>query len=86
MEFMSLLDEFGIALQRTTPYAHWQHGRIERQWGTLIPMALAMIHRACLDRSYWALAIQQHHTFEVARGAAEPIACHTNWLQAFCLI
>jgi hypothetical protein len=52
VEFMYLLDDFGIALQRTAPYAHWQHGRIERQWGTLIPMALAMIHCAGLDRSY----------------------------------
>jgi hypothetical protein len=57
VEFTSLLEEFGIALQRTAPYAHWQHGRIERQWGTLIPMALAMIHGAGLDRSYWALAM-----------------------------
>ena len=52
VEFMSPLDEFKINLQRTTPYAHWQHGRIERQWGTLIPMALAMIHCDGLDRSY----------------------------------
>ena len=57
VEFTSLLDEFGIALQRTAPYAHWQHGRIERQWGTLVPMALAMIHGAGLDRCFWALAM-----------------------------
>jgi hypothetical protein len=57
VEFTSLLDEFGIALQQTAPFTHWQHGRIERQWGTLIPMALAMIHGAGLDRSYCALAM-----------------------------
>ncbi len=30
VELTSLLDEFGIALQRTAPYAHLQHGRVER--------------------------------------------------------
>jgi hypothetical protein len=54
-EFTAIPIDCGNALQRTAPYAHCQHGRIERQWGTLIPMALAMIHWAELDRSYWAL-------------------------------
>jgi hypothetical protein len=31
--FRNLLDEFNIAVEITAPYAHWQHGRIERQWG-----------------------------------------------------
>jgi hypothetical protein len=31
--FRNLLDEFNIAMEITAPYAHWQHGRIERQWG-----------------------------------------------------
>jgi hypothetical protein len=57
VEFTSLLDEFGIALQRIAPYAHWQHGRVERQCGTFVPMALAMIHGAGLDRCYWAMAM-----------------------------
>jgi hypothetical protein len=29
--FHNLLDEFNIAVENTAPYAHWQHGRIERQ-------------------------------------------------------
>jgi hypothetical protein len=33
-----LLDKFNIAVEITAPYAHWQHGRIERQWGTLVSM------------------------------------------------
>jgi hypothetical protein len=37
--FQNLLDEFNIAVEITAPYAHWQHGRIERQWGTLVPTA-----------------------------------------------
>ena len=55
--FRSLLDEFNIALEVTAPYAHWQHGRIERQWGTLVPMAQSMIRHAGLPKSYWALAM-----------------------------
>jgi hypothetical protein len=31
--FRNLLDEFSIAVEITAPYAHWQHGRIERLWG-----------------------------------------------------
>jgi hypothetical protein len=42
--FRFLLDELNIAaVEVTVPYAHWQHGRIERQWGTLVPMAQSMI-------------------------------------------
>jgi hypothetical protein len=55
--FRNLLDEFNIAVEITAPYAHWQHGRIERQWGTLVPMAQSMIRQAALPKSYWALAM-----------------------------
>jgi hypothetical protein len=55
--FRSLLDEFNIALEITAPYAYWQHGRIERQWGTLVLMAQSMIRHVRLPKSYWALAI-----------------------------
>jgi hypothetical protein len=34
--FRNLLDEFNIPVDIIAPYAHW---RIERQWGTLVPMA-----------------------------------------------
>jgi hypothetical protein len=37
--FRNLLDEFNIAVEITAPHAHWQHRQIERQWGTLFPMA-----------------------------------------------
>jgi hypothetical protein len=55
--FRNLLDEFNIAVAITAPYAHWQHGRIERQWGTLVPMAQSMLRQAALPKSYWALAM-----------------------------
>jgi transposase InsO family protein len=55
--FRSLLDEFNIALELTAPYARWQLGRIERQWGTLFPMAQSMIRQSTLPKSYWALAM-----------------------------
>jgi hypothetical protein len=55
--FRKLLDEFSIAVEITAPYAHWQHGRIERQWGTLVSIAQSMIRQAALPKSYWALAM-----------------------------
>jgi DNA-binding IclR family transcriptional regulator len=50
--FRHLLAEFNIAVEITAPYAHWQDGRIERQWGTLVPMAQSMIPQAALPKSY----------------------------------
>jgi hypothetical protein len=55
--FRTLLDEINIAVEVTAPYAHWQHGRIERQWETLVPMAQSMIRRAALPNLCWALAM-----------------------------
>jgi hypothetical protein len=55
--FRNLLNEFNIVVEIAAPYAHWQHGRIERQWGTLVPMAQSMIPQAALPKSYWALAM-----------------------------
>jgi DNA-binding IclR family transcriptional regulator len=42
----NLFDEFNISVEITAPYAHWQHGRIERLWGTLVPMAQSLIQQA----------------------------------------
>jgi DNA-binding IclR family transcriptional regulator len=54
----NLLNEFNLAMEVTAPYAYWQHGRIERQWGTLVPMAQSMTRQAALlTKSYWALAM-----------------------------
>jgi hypothetical protein len=55
--FRNLLDEFNIAVEITAPYVHWQHCRIKRQWGTMVPMAQSMIRQAALPNSYWALAM-----------------------------
>jgi hypothetical protein len=55
--FRNLLDEFNIAVEISAPYAHWQHGRIEWQWGTLVPVAQSIIRQAALPKSYWALAM-----------------------------
>jgi hypothetical protein len=44
-------------MEVTAPYAHWQPGRIKRQWGTLVPMAHSIIRQAALPKSYWAMAM-----------------------------
>jgi hypothetical protein len=56
-EFQAVLDEYQITPELTAPYSGWQHGRIERQWGTLVPMAESMMHHASLELAYWALAV-----------------------------
>jgi len=76
--FISLLDEFGIALQRTTPCAHWQHDRIERQWGTLKPMALAMVYCVGLDRSYWVLRMHTTTYIQNRLWSSGADGVHTN--------
>jgi hypothetical protein len=55
--FRNFVDEFNIAVEITEAYVHWQHDRIERQWGTLVPMAQSMSRQVALPKSYWALAI-----------------------------
>jgi hypothetical protein len=46
--FRNLLDELNIAVEITAPYAYWQHGRIERQWGAFVPMAQSTIRQNAL--------------------------------------
>jgi hypothetical protein len=41
--FRTFMDEISIAVEVIAPCAHWQHDRIERQWGTLAPMAQSVI-------------------------------------------
>lgn len=55
--FRGVLRELVIVLERTAPYAHWQHARIERQWDTLVPMALCMVKQAGLGLEYWSAAM-----------------------------
>jgi hypothetical protein len=55
--FRNLLDEFNIVVEITAPYADWQHWRIERQWGTLVPMEQSISRQAALPKAYWALAM-----------------------------
>jgi hypothetical protein len=56
-EFTAVLDDHGVSHDFFAPYSHWQHGRMERQWGTLVPAAKSMLHTAGLDHSFWSLAM-----------------------------
>jgi hypothetical protein len=73
--FRNLLDEFNIAVEITPPYAHRQHARIERQWGTLVPLVHSMTRHAALPKSYWALAmaVAVHVRYRVHCGGAGAI-------------
>jgi transposase InsO family protein len=51
-EFMTVLDDHGVPHDFSAPYSLRQHGRMERQWGTLVLAAKSMLHTAGLDRSF----------------------------------
>jgi hypothetical protein len=55
-EFSSVCLAEGIAVERTVPYAHWQLGRIERQWGTLADGAKTLLLMANLPSRFWGHA------------------------------
>lgn len=56
--FRAICEAQGIVIERSAPYAHWQLGRIERQWGTLGDMARSMLYAAGLSDAYWGLAMK----------------------------
>ena len=55
-EFTALCESEGIYVERTVPYAHWQLGRIERQWRTLSDGAKALLLYASLPDRFWGQA------------------------------
>jgi len=46
----------GISVERIVPYAHWQLGRIERQWQTLADGAKTLLLMANLPNLFWGHA------------------------------
>ena len=54
--FTAIYRSSHIIVERTMPYAHWHHARIERHWRTLIDGAKALLlHARLLDR-FWSVA------------------------------
>ncbi len=51
-EFTAVCAAESIADQRTAPYAHWQHGKIERQWRTLADGAKTLLLLADLPNRF----------------------------------
>ena len=54
--FRTVCLKWGITVQRTAPYSHWQLARIERQWRTLGEMAKCMVSYAQLPVPFWGYA------------------------------
>ena len=55
-EFTTICAADNIAVERTVPYAHWQLGRIERQWRTLADGAKTLLIMADLPNRFWGHA------------------------------
>jgi transposase InsO family protein len=51
------LDDAGIAVQATAPYAHQQNGKIERYIRTISDTAQALLADSKLPASFWGLAV-----------------------------
>ena len=52
------LDNAGIAVQATAPYAHQQNGKIEQYIRTISDTAQALLADSKLPASFWGLSIQ----------------------------
>ncbi len=55
-EFTAVCEAENIVVERTVPYAHWQLGRIERQWRTLADGAKTLLLLADLPNRFWGHA------------------------------
>ena len=55
-DFTKVCEAESIAVERTVPYAHWQLGRIERQWRTLADGAKILLLLADLPNRFWGHA------------------------------
>jgi transposase InsO family protein len=55
--FTQMLNDKGIKILQSIPYAHQQNGRAERIIRTLMEKAETMRLQACLPQSYWEFAL-----------------------------
>jgi hypothetical protein len=55
-DFTTVCVEACITVERTMPYAHWQLGRIERQWQTQADGAKTLLLMADLPNRFWGHA------------------------------
>lgn len=56
-DFTSVLKEYGIEHQKSTPDSPQQNGRAERWNRTIMEKALSMLHFAGLSHGFWQLAV-----------------------------
>ena len=47
----------GFRLEFLAPYTPQENENVERNWGTITPMARCLLEQACLDKEYWPYAL-----------------------------
>ena len=56
-EIRQLCIKQGVRLELSSPYTPEENGEVERNWGTIAPMARCLIEQSGLDKTYWPYAI-----------------------------
>ena len=47
----------GVRQELSSNYTPEENGKVERNWGTITPMAICLIEQSGLDKTYWPYAI-----------------------------
>ena len=56
-EFKRFCRNQGICFENSAPYIPQENGKIEGIWGTSVAMACCFLDNDCLDKKYWAYAL-----------------------------
>ena len=47
----------GVRLEFSAPYTRQENGKVERNWGTITPMARCLLKQSGLEKEYWPYAL-----------------------------
>ena len=47
----------GVRLEFSAPYTPQENGKVERNWGTITPMARCLLEQSGLEKEYWPYAL-----------------------------
>ena len=47
----------GVRLEFSAPYTPKENGKVERNWGTITPIARCLLEQSGLEKEYWPYAI-----------------------------
>ena len=47
----------GVRLEFSAPYTSQENGKVERNWGTITPMARCLLEQSGFEKEYWPYAL-----------------------------